>query len=606
MERVRRLRKQGYGLYLRATRLLARLRYRDPVLPVAELAAGLVAASRWAAPPLLAEMVAANIATHGAERVVDAASAAMEQLAREQRARARRTLFQAVFGALDTSDVRAAAKFGDAWIDGIRDRATAQRLARLLVKQGAIARPLELLKRHGDRRTQPLLDRVEEQARLLREGHVAQPGARRPVQPASDRRVLYCASHALSLHPNGYSIRTHSIVRQLAAHGWDMTVATRFGYPDDRIDFPDKIRDPRTDQVDGIPYVVRPDPIGHRDSHPAYMQRAAHALATHAAQLRPALLHAASNYQVGLAAVTAARTIGLPVIYEVRGLWHVTRTSYDAPYADSEHYRLVDRLEVDVARAADHVLAISGAVADFLTEHGVERGRMSILPNAVDLDEFTPRDRDVSLARELGLDGKIVVGMIGSMKPYEGIDLLLRAVASLRRGTGDLRVLLVGDGPEVPELTALARELGIADSVLMPGRVPHDRVAAYYSLLDVAVYPRTDTRLCHLVPPLKPFEAMAMGRAVLVSDVKAMAEMVEHGRTGLVHAADDVSSLATQLSRLIDSASLRAELGEAARAWVVAHRSWDQVVRVIEDVYVMLVGRTPAAKVVPIPRPRPA
>jgi glycosyltransferase involved in cell wall biosynthesis len=108
----------------------------------------------------------------------------------------------------------------------------------------------------------------------------------------------------------------------------------------------------------------------------------------------------------------------------------------------------------------------------------------------------------------------------------------------------------------------------------MPGRVPHDEVIRYYSLIDVFVVPRTNHRVSRLVTPLKPYEAMALERAVVVSDLPALREIVEPGRTGLTFRPEDPDDLAAVLGRLIDDPALRRELGQNARAWILAERTW--------------------------------
>ena len=128
----------------------------------------------------------------------------------------------------------------------------------------------------------------------------------------------------------------------------------------------------------------------------------------------------------------------------------------------------------------------------------------------------------------------------------------------------------------------------------MTGRVPHDQVPAYYSVIDVAAYPRTSARVCQLVSPLKPLEAMAMEKAVVVSDVRAQAEMVQSGLTGLIHAADDRGDLTAALTRLVTDQTLRQALAASARAWAVANRSWAEISRPVAEVYEQLLPARPA------------
>jgi glycosyltransferase involved in cell wall biosynthesis len=119
----------------------------------------------------------------------------------------------------------------------------------------------------------------------------------------------------------------------------------------------------------------------------------------------------------------------------------------------------------------------------------------------------------------------------------------------------------------------------------MPGRVPHDDVMRYYSIIDVFVVPRTNDRVSQLVTPLKPYEAMSLELALVVSDVPALREMVIPGETGLTFRPEDDADLADVLSGLLDDPELRARLGRRAREWVAASRTWDQNGQLYRDLY---------------------
>ena len=565
----------------RALRAVARLVYRDRVGPAGRLALWLSYAARLAEPELLTEVVRANLAAHGAARMAEAATGAMRRLGG---ARARRALFTTVWGALRESDVAAALPFGDAFIDEIDHPRIAVTLARLESERGAIERPLALIGRHPDKAGE-LAALLGQQAELLRGGYPL-PAARARVR-RGERRAIYHLSQAMPHHTSGYAIRSHWMLRHLAARGWEMTGVTRLGYPTDRSDHAGRSAPPREAEVDGVRYRVNPDPVGFRGPERDYIGRAARELSMMGPDLKPSLIHAASNYQVGLAAIGAARTLGVPAIYEVRGLWHLTRAARDPDYDGSDHYRMSERLEVETARAADHVFVITGAVRDLLAERGVAPATMSLLPNAVDAIEFAPRPREDRLATRLGLAGKVVIGTVGTFKHYEGLSLLMEAAAAMRRVLGGdrFRLLLVGDGPDSERLAALRGRLGLEELVVMTGRVPHDEVARYYSLIDIAAYPRIDARVCHFVSPLKPLEAMAMEKAVVVSDVKAQAEMVQDRVTGLIHPAGDAAALERALTELVTTPALRRELGTRARAWAAAHRSWPAIAGAVTEVY---------------------
>jgi glycosyltransferase involved in cell wall biosynthesis len=167
----------------------------------------------------------------------------------------------------------------------------------------------------------------------------------------------------------------------------------------------------------------------------------------------------------------------------------------------------------------------------------------------------------------------------------EGVDELVRGAAEAIRAGHDVSVLVVGDGPELENLGRLAAELGIADRVVLPGRVPHDEVAHYYGLIDIFVVSRPDFPVTRTVTPLKPLEAMAMGKALVVSDLPALREMVSDGETGLLYRPGDPGDLARRVAHLVAEPERIARLGERARRWVVEQRSWDRVMASVPEAY---------------------
>ncbi len=544
-------------------------------------------------PTVLSELIGALLATHSDTDVECGVADALRELnTRPLQRTARAALYRATLSALTKLSLERALTFGEDHLADAQGLDASMALARLHVRAGAIRRPLELLAPYPHAAPK-LVRRLREQQTHLDHG-MSQTTGPRPatVAPANPRRVLYYASQSLPHLSSGYAIRTHYLLQSLVAGGWDPACYARLGFPNDRWDFRGlPLVAPRA-EVDGLSYIFDPNDKGVRArSADAYQRAAVDVLMAQAADFRPALLHCASNYEAGQAGTEAARRLGLPSIYEVRGLWHLTRASKFPEYDNSEHYRMSQQLEVQAARRADHVLAITGGVADLLVAGGVQPDRITLLPNAVDPDHFRPRDRDHALAATLGLGDEVILGFVGSFVPYEGLAYLLEATARLRDRHGDgFRVLLVGDGAAGPALRGRARALGIEDRVTFTGRVPHQDVIRYYSLLDVAVYPRVGHPVCELVSPLKPLEALAMAKAVVVSDVGGQREMVVHEQTGLVHRKDDVDSLTDALSRLVESAPLRQQLGEAAGRWVREHRSWSANADTIASVYQKLLG----------------
>ena len=213
-----------------------------------------------------------------------------------------------------------------------------------------------------------------------------------------------------------------------------------------------------------------------------------------------------------------------------------------------------------------------------LVDRGVPADKITVVPNGVDVDRFSPVARDSGLAARLAIgQGQVVLGYVSNLTGYEGVRFLIQAIADLLQRGHDVKGLIVGDGAERERLIEHAVSLGIADRVVFTGRVPHEEVHRYYGLVDIFVVPRTSDRVCQLVTPLKPFEAMAAARAVVVSRVAALEEIVQEGITGLTFTADDAADLANVAESLVQDAEQRHTLGQAARRWVCQHRTWHQV-----------------------------
>ncbi|WP_265521803.1 glycosyltransferase [Oerskovia flava] len=417
-----------------------------------------------------------------------------------------------------------------------------------------------------------------------------------PVRTAAattppDGVIPYLLHSALPQVSMGYATRTHGLLGAVRSLGWDVQGVTRPGYP---VDVPGAEPASKVDIVDEVPYHHL---LEGRRTFPVFpVERAvedySRLLTSFLADRRPRLVHAASNYRNGAAAVTVARELGVPSVYEVRGLWEYTRLARQPDYDQTEHWALNVQMETDVARGADKVIAITGALKDVLVERGVEADTIAVVPNGVDTARFAPQERDEALAASLGLDGKTVIGYVGSLLEYEGLELLVEAAASLRTERSDFGVLVVGDGRSLPTLKERAAELGVEDLVVFTGRVPHTEVERYYSIIDVAPFPRLPVAVCELVSPLKPFEAMAMGKLVVASDVAALAEIVTDGGNGRLFTKGSAASLAEVLASTLDDRAARATVAEQGLEWVRAERDWSAVARSVATVYEEL-GLTP-------------
>jgi glycosyltransferase involved in cell wall biosynthesis len=402
-------------------------------------------------------------------------------------------------------------------------------------------------------------------------------------------RVLHLLTNSLPYREAGYTVRTQSIALSQRDVGLEPHLATRAGFPL----IEGIAHAPYTDLVDGIPYHRLAPDLEPGLGPDRVATATARAAARLVAELRPALLHPASNFLNAQVALALGERFGIPVVYEVRGFLEETWAARlsrpagdrspsptDAPGPETTADRYVGARVAETAcvLAADAVVTLSEAMRLDIVDRGCKPENVIVVPNAVDIERFTPAPRDEALAASFGIGaGETVVGYISTFNAYEGIRFLIAAAALLRERGRRVRVLLVGDGEERAALEAEAQRLGVADgTVIFTGRVPHARIASYYSVIDVFVVPRTADRVSQLVTPLKPYEAMALERPVVVSDVAALREIVVDGETGLTFRPEDSTDLADVLEPLLEDPGRRATLGRAGREWVAANRTWRQ------------------------------
>jgi len=466
----------------------------------------------------------------------------------------------------------------------------ARLLRRLAVELERVDRSedaISLLLSPSDQTSQRLRNSIQE--RLNWRLHGYNLDVLKPVenyQPVPGR-VLYHIHASMDYTTAGYSTRTHHICKSLLEMGVDLHVRTRWGYPCDRKEV-DLIPEQIVNTVlDGVTYLHDPaEEAFGTYAMEDYAERSAYSLLRTAMEVRPDTIHAASNHSVGFPAAMVARALNIPFVYEMRGLWALSRAAKDEAYRRSDRFRLEMALERHVANAADHVIVITDGLRAQLIDWGIPKEKISLAPNCVDSEQFTIQPRNEQLERSLMLNGKVVVGYVGSLLHYEGLNILLEAVSLLPQLLrNNLAVLIVGDGVIRPHLEQQAQELGLSHMVRFVGKVPMDVVNDYYSLIDIAPFPRISAEVCEMISPLKPLEAMAMGSVVLASNVRAIAEHVIVNKNGLLFEKENAHDLAEKLTALIQHPTKIQELSQAGRIWVEQRRSWTSIASVIASVY---------------------
>jgi len=409
----------------------------------------------------------------------------------------------------------------------------------------------------------------------------AMPVPPMPSAPAANDLVTTLWVNALPEIQSGYTLRSRSVALGLQQAGLRVEAVTAAGFPQGsrRLDRPERrlLGGLAVWRIGGTGTDLSPNELG---------AATATGLARVLDESGSGVLISTTPYLTAATALAVARSRQRKMIYEVRGFLEETWVSRAGVGAEtSELYLRWRDAETRTMRNADAVVTLSDGMRDEIVARGVPADRVFVVPNGVDVSNFTPQAPDSALRAQLGIpEGVPVIGYIGSLVQYEGITDLVRAAALLRDQGVNFRLLIVGSGADAGRISSAVQEANLGSLAVMPGRVPHAEVRRYHSLIDLFVVPRTADRVCQLVTPLKPYEAMAMGRCVVASDVAAIRQVVREGETGRLATPESPTDLACVLRELIEAPEVRVKLGQTAQEWVRRERSWEAIGAIYADV----------------------
>lgn len=428
------------------------------------------------------------------------------------------------------------------------------------------------------------LGAADREAVIPLEGRIAElhglgprlPGPVAPIQPHSSRRVVHLVKESRPYLSNGFASRSHYNFLAEKEAGLDPVVVTEPGFP-------------RRVIGDATKSEMRLDGVGHYHLDlgtdapqklpvDRFLQLFADMAYERVTAIRPALIHVSSGrrgYETCMVALAIKEKTRIPVVYEVRSFFAANWTDEARYETQGEIYEARLARELECMHRVDLVLTIGEAMKAELVRLGIPEEKIGIVPNGVDLDRFSPRPRDTGLADKLGIGDVPTFGYVSNMDHYrESQETLIKATAHLMKAGRPEHCVLVGDGPRRLYLEKIAAQYGVQDRVHFTGRADHDDVESYYSLIDVFVVPRTRERAATYVTPLKPFEAMAMGIPVVVSDLPALTEIAPAPERGWVFPPDAEKTLKDVLISVFDDSKERTRRSTSAINWVRTQRQW--------------------------------
>ncbi len=284
-----------------------------------------------------------------------------------------------------------------------------------------------------------------------------------------------------------------------------------------------------------------------------------------ARKFRPDLIY--ERYALhGVAGTLFARNNKIPLILEVNTPYAMAWAKYFGLFFK----RLARWIELKTFTSAPHIITVTHAQKAMLEQAGVAATKITVCHNAIEPEQFVPGQQTADALRSgLGLSG-IVVGFVGTMNRWQGMQSFGKVIADVTSQAENVRFLLVGDGEFRQELESYCQSAGCADKVVFTGRKPHSEVPGLVAAMDIAILLNSND----YGSPMKIFEYLAMGKAVVAPRVAPVEEILTDGETGLLIAAGDADAMTQKIVLLAGDADLRHRLGSAGRAYVVANHTW--------------------------------
>ena len=395
-------------------------------------------------------------------------------------------------------------------------------------------------------------------------------------------KILHIMDHSLP-RTDGYTIRAKYMLEAQAAAGHEVTVLTSPSQGHDAVDVTiNRVRYFRTHYTQ-----FESAAVAFGAKHLVFGRAIARGITGLMAQQQFDLIHAHTPFTIARIALAQARKRYLPFVYEKRNLWEESAKARGKMSGKWPFYQIARAMDRRVSVNADAVCTITQALRANTIALGAAKDRVFVVGNGVDIEAFTPRtaNEEIRVRCAGNIENAFVIGFIGSFFSFEGLPLLVEAFAELSSKYPHARLVLVGDGEDRQKVEQLVTELALGDRAWVVGSVPHSSVLEYYAAMDVLVYGRYPSMLTNMISPLKPLEPMAMARCVIGSNVGGIAELINDGETGLLFEAGSRHALVATLEKLLCGKIDTVELGQNARAHVVANRQWRNMSAAYEAAY---------------------
>lgn len=395
-------------------------------------------------------------------------------------------------------------------------------------------------------------------------------------------RVVYIVNHSLPYSSNGYAIRTHLVARGMRENGVEVLVLTRPGYPFD-VSSLKQCHLKTCEEIEGIRYLHLKEPNKTTTPHEQWLDKSTYVYYEFLSVFKPTVVIAASNWELAIPAERAARMLGVPFCYEVRGFWELSRASITPKFEYSEEFSYLVKRESEAAQKADRVFTLNSIMKRELIKRGVKSDNISLVPNGFDIS-----DSGQSLHNKANNNDILTIGYVGSFSVYEGLEVLIDTVSVLSQLNKKVKLYLVGSSSAIgdsnepcqvtEQLRLRARSLHVEHLIIFTGRVAPAELPKYFNEINVIIIPRKKSVVSEVVSPIKPLEAAARGKVILLSDIAPFEEFFE---AGVAYRISELNgqTIAQQVLQLSSQSRNFQSMGKKNKEWILNNRTAKHVTK---------------------------
>jgi glycosyltransferase involved in cell wall biosynthesis len=307
------------------------------------------------------------------------------------------------------------------------------------------------------------------------------------------------------------------------------------------------------------------------------------------------LIHERFNL-LSLGGMWASRRLGIPFVLEVNADLLEQRKFKGVPEKGLRRLFAVWATRMCFGAAAKIICISTGLKEHLHSNWNIDASRLTVLPCAADVQAFKPNEGSEAIRKSLGLTTEPVVMWVGGFYPWHDLGLLLESFTLILQRRGDARLVLVGEGQTRSSVERIVQQEGLGHAVIFTGAIAHSTVPEMLSIADVAVVSSVPVpaRRGGTGTPLKLFEYMAAGKAIIATASDETAEVLHDGHNGFLVEAGDAQGLATAILTLVEHPEERERLGRHARQQAIEMHSWEHYTRRLQEIYLNVVGNSSA------------